>query len=155
MYECADGAFVSIGAIEPQFYAELLERTGLSSDPAFAAQNDKAAWPALKVKVAEMFRTKSRQEWCTLLETTDVCFAPVLSMTDAAAHPHNVERGTFVEYDGRVQPSPAPRFSRTAAAIDAPPPRPGEHTREILDECGFDGERVEALLASRAASQAG
>ena len=94
MYECSDGSYVSIGSIEPQFYAELLRLTGLGDDPEFAHQNDKATWPQLKERLAAVFLTRTRDEWCALMEHTDVCFAPVLTMSEAARHPHNVERGT-------------------------------------------------------------
>ena len=113
-YECADGTFISIGSIEPQFYALLREKAGLT-DPAFDAQMDKSAWPALKAKLADLFKSKPRSEWCALMEGTDICFAPVLSMADALEHPHNVERGTFVRLDGIDQPAPAPRFLATPA----------------------------------------
>jgi alpha-methylacyl-CoA racemase len=155
VYECADGDYISIGSIEPQFYAELLERTGLGADPAFAAQNDRTAWPDLKRKTAELFRTRTRAEWCELMEMTDVCFAPVLTMSEAADHPHNVARATFTAAaDGRLQPAPAPRFSRTSADIDGPPARAGEHTREILESWGVAPTRIDELLASGAAVQA-
>ena len=111
-YECADGNYVSIGSIEPQFYAELLRITGLSDDPGFAKQMDRGAWPELKERLREVFLTKTRDEWCALMEHTDVCFAPVLTIPEAAAHPHNVARSTFVEVGGISQPAPAPRFSR-------------------------------------------
>ncbi|SMP55428.1 CaiB/BaiF CoA transferase family protein [Noviherbaspirillum suwonense] len=117
-YACADGRHVSIGSIEPQFYAQLLERTGIT-DPAFAAQLDAAAWPALKVRLAEVFLTKTRDEWCALMEGSDVCFAPVLDWDEAPQHPHNLARQSFVTVDGVVQPAPAPRFSGTPPA----PPR--------------------------------
>ena len=113
-YECADGTFISIGSIEPQFYALLREKAGLS-DPAFDAQMDKSAWPALKEKLTALFKSKPRAEWCALMEGTDVCFAPVLSMADALKHPHNVKRGTFLNVDGIDQPGPAPRFLGTPA----------------------------------------
>lgn len=113
-YECADGTFISIGSIEPQFYALLREKAGLT-DPAFDAQMDKAAWPALKAKLTAVFKSKTRAEWCAIMEGTDICFAPVLSMADALRHPHNIERGTFVNIDGIDQPGPAPRFLGTPA----------------------------------------
>jgi alpha-methylacyl-CoA racemase len=116
-YECADGRFVAVGAIEPQFYAELLRRCGVT-DPEFEAQLDRDRWPALREKLAAVFRTRSRGEWCALLEGSDACFAPVLDWDEAPRHPHNVARGTFVTLDDVVQPAPAPRFSRT------PPPTP-------------------------------
>ena len=115
-YETADGKWISIGSIEPQFYALLREKAGLS-DPAFDAQMDKSQWPALKAKLTDLFRTKSRDEWCAIMEATDICFAPVLSMADALKHPHNVERGTFVRVDGIDQPAPAPRFLGTPAPV--------------------------------------
>ncbi|MBU6266714.1 MAG: CoA transferase [Sphingomonadales bacterium] len=110
-YETADGRYVAIAAIEPQFYAELLDRLGLAGDPDFAAQMDTATWSRAKARFAALFRTRSRAEWCDLLEGTDACFAPVLSLEEAARHPHNRARGTFGEHDGLMQPAPAPRFS--------------------------------------------
>ena len=148
VFECADGRYVSIGAIEPQFYALLLSITGLDNDPEFAHQMDATRWPALKVKLAAVMRTKTSAEWCALMEGTDVCFAPVLTMSEAARHPHNVARSTFVELDGVMQPAPAPRFSRTAAKVSSPPAHPGQHTCEVLIEAGFTDDQVAALLAS-------
>ncbi|HET9546591.1 MAG TPA: CaiB/BaiF CoA-transferase family protein [Desertimonas sp.] len=150
VYECADGEYVSIGSIEPQFYAELLQRLGLDGDEQLAAQMDRAAWPRLKQRLAELFITRPRDEWCALLDGTDVCFAPVLTMSEAAVHPHNAARGTFVEVDGRVQPAPAPRFSRTPAAIGTPPAHPGQHSREILADWGLDAGRIETLITAGA-----
>ncbi|MCU1375998.1 MAG: mcr, partial [Actinomycetia bacterium] len=121
VYECADGAHVSVAAIEPQFYAELLDRLGLGGDPLFEVQRDPAAWPAQKARLAEVFATRTRAEWCEVLEGTDACFAPVLTMSEAARHPHNVARATFVDVDGIRQPAPAPRFSRTVPALGRPP----------------------------------
>ncbi len=115
-YECADGTFISLGSIEPQFYALLREKAGLT-DPAFDAQMDKSAWPALKAKLTDLFKSRPRSEWCALMEGTDICFAPVLSMADALEHPHNVERETFVTLDGIDQPAPAPRFLGTPAPV--------------------------------------
>jgi alpha-methylacyl-CoA racemase len=151
-YRCSDGEYISIGSIEPQFYAELLRLTGLSDDPDFAAQMDRDAWPALKERLAALFESKSRDEWCQIMEHTDVCFAPVLRIDEAAKHPHNVERGTFVEYDGVVQPAPAPRFSRTGGEISRPAARPGQHTREVLTDWGLTPARIDELLASGAAA---
>jgi alpha-methylacyl-CoA racemase len=150
VYECADGRYVSIGSIEPQFYAELLKRTGLDADPDLAAQMDRSRWPALKEKLAEVFRSRTRDEWCDEMEGTDVCFAPVLSMDEAPSHPHNVARGAFVERDGVVQPAPAPRFSRTPAALDRPPASPGQHTDEVLADWGFSTDEVAALRSAGA-----
>ncbi|KQP13095.1 CaiB/BaiF CoA-transferase family protein [Pseudorhodoferax sp. Leaf267] len=116
-YACADGKYVAIGAIEPQFYALLRERCGIADDPAFDAQLDTDRWPLLKLRMADLFRTRTRDAWCALLEGTDACFAPVLDWDEAPAHAHNVARQTFVEVGGLVQPAPAPRFSRTAAQV--------------------------------------
>eukprot|EP01037_Dinobryon_pediforme_P008579 gene8579-8671_t len=114
-YETADGKWISIGSIEPQFYALLLERTGLADDPEFARQMDPSTWAPLKERIAALFRTRTREEWCALLDGTDACFAPVLSLAEAPSHPHNVARGTFVEDAGMIMPAPAPRFSGTPA----------------------------------------
>ncbi|MGV0763077.1 CaiB/BaiF CoA-transferase family protein [Tistrella mobilis] len=150
-YETADGRHVSIGSIEPQFYAELIRLAGL--DPAeFAAQNDKAEWPRMKARLVEVFKTKTRDEWCSLMEGSDVCFAPVLSMFEAPEHPHNRERGTFIEVDGVVQPGPAPRFSRTTPGRPTPPPAPGAHTDQGLADWGFSADEIAALKASGAAA---
>jgi alpha-methylacyl-CoA racemase len=120
VYECSDGRWISIAAIEGKFYAELLRR--LDIDPAtMPPQNDRARWPEAKARLAALFKTKTREEWCAILEGTDACFAPVLSIEEAARHPHNRARGTYVEIDGIVQPAPAPRFSRTAADLPIPP----------------------------------
>ena len=115
-YETADGKFVSLGALEPQFYAELLARTGLD-DAGLSAQMDKAGWPKIRERLTELFKTKTRDEWCEILEHSDACFAPVLPMGEAAEHPHLKQRGTIVEEYGVQQPAPAPRFSRTPGAI--------------------------------------
>jgi alpha-methylacyl-CoA racemase len=146
VYECSDGEYVSIGSLEPQFYAELLQHLDLDGDETFADQMDRAAWPPLKQRLAEIFRTRSRDDWCALLATTDACFAPVLTMSEAAVHPHNSARSTFVDVNGRIQPAPAPRFSRTPGSIGGAPAHPGEHTREILADWGVSAERIEALV---------
>ncbi len=150
VYETADGKYVSIGSIEPKFYRELLEKTGLADDPSLPHQYDRSQWPALKDKLAEVFRSKTRDEWCELMEASDVCFAPVLSMTEAPSHPHNVERSTFLELQGIVQPAPAPRFSRTPGGVQRPPAHAGQHTDEALVDWGFGPERVAALRSSGA-----
>ncbi|HMI15419.1 MAG TPA: CoA transferase, partial [Bradyrhizobium sp.] len=116
VYECACGNFISIGSIEPQFYALLRQHAGLSGAE-FDAQMDRKAWPALKQRLADVFKTKTRDEWCTIMEGTDVCFAPILTMAEAPAHPHNAAREIFVTRHGVTQPAPAPRFSRTPSAI--------------------------------------
>lgn len=143
-YTCADGKYISVGAIEPQFYAELRERCGLN-DPAFDRQNDPESWPALKEKLAELFQTRTRDQWCELLEGTDVCFAPVLDWDEAIEHPHNRARETFIEVDGITQPAPAPRFSRTPADKPAPPHAPGRDSAGILADWGLALQRIESL----------
>ena len=114
-YETADGKWISLGSIEPQFYAQLLDKAGLADDPDFAAQMNPASWGPLKDKLTALFLTKTRDEWCAIMDNTDICFAPVLSLREAPLHPHNVARGTFVEDGGMIQPAPAPRFSLTPA----------------------------------------
>lgn len=151
VYETADDKYVSIGSIEPQFYAELLRLTGLDADPDFVdRQGDAAMWPELKARLAAVIRTKSRAEWNAIMEHTDVCFAPVLSLREAPLHPHNVERQTFVEIEGKVQPAPAPRFDRTPPEVVAPPPHPGAHTDEVLAAAGMTSDEIAALRESGA-----
>jgi alpha-methylacyl-CoA racemase len=145
-YACADGKFISIGAIEPQFYALLLKLAGID-DPAFDAQMDPRAWPSLTEKFAAVFLTRSRDGWCQLLEGTDVCFAPVLDMGEAPQHPHNVARGTFVDVGGVTQPAPAPRFSRTAPELGITPAPPGQHTEAVLGDWGWSEREIAALAA--------
>ncbi|MBO9452954.1 CoA transferase [Tropicibacter sp. R16_0] len=135
-YECADGEFVSIGSIEPQFYAELLSLTGLDTDAKFANQYDFANWPSMKEAVAAVIVQKTRKEWIAALEGTDVCFAPVLSLAEAKRHPHNAARETFVSYDGIVQPAAAPRFGGVSHYPTRKAPKPGEHSEEILNSWG-------------------
>ena len=134
-YECSDGKWVSIGSIEPQFYALLLEKAGLTN-PDFKDQNDETKWPALKKEIIEVFKTKTRDEWCEIMEGTDICFSPVLSMAEAPHYQHNVDRKTFVEVEGVTQPAPAPRFSETPGAIQRRPAGIGEHNDEILADWG-------------------
>jgi alpha-methylacyl-CoA racemase len=148
-YETKDGKFVSIGSIEPQFYAQLLERTGLSGE-ALPHQMDRSAWPKLKERLTGIFKTKTRDEWCALMEGTDVCFAPVLSLAEAPEHPHMKARNTFVEVEGVRQPGPAPRFSRTPGVIERPPAHAGEHTDEALADWGFPSDDVAQLRKSGA-----
>ncbi|CAG2144015.1 Acetyl-CoA:oxalate CoA-transferase [Cupriavidus yeoncheonensis] len=131
-YRCADGEFITVGALEPKFYRELRERLGLADDPAYATQHDADQWPALRERLAALFATRDRATWCELLEGTDACFAPVLSPDEAAAHPHLRARGVYTEADGVLQASPAPRFSGTPAGIPGPIPRRGEHSAAVL-----------------------
>ena len=148
-YETSDGRFVAVAATEPQFYAILVERLGLAAEE-LPDRDDPANWPRLKDLFAEVFGSRSRDEWVAVFDGTDACVTPVLTFGEAREHPHNVGRGTFVEAFGVVQPAPAPRLSRTPASIAGPPPRPGAHSREILAEWGLDASRVQALLDSGA-----
>ena len=144
VYETSDGQYVSVGSIEPKFYAELLRLTGLEREE-LPRQNDQSAWPALTEKLAAIFKTKTRAEWDALLEGSDICYAPVLNMKEAAEHQHNRARATFVEINGVPQPAPAPRFSRTPSAIQRPPASPGEHTEEALRDWGFETADLDRL----------
>jgi alpha-methylacyl-CoA racemase len=143
-YQCADGEWISIASIEPQFYALLLEKTGIT-DPAFAAQMDRGRWPDLKTRLAKVIAAKPRDHWVALMEGTDVCFAPVLDLDEAPRHPHNQARQTFLDIDGVVQPAPAPRFSRTPGAVAGPPPAIGAHSREALADWGLSTSEIDAL----------
>jgi alpha-methylacyl-CoA racemase len=144
VYETADGGHLAVGALEPRFYAELLERVGLAADD-LPPQLDRAGWPRLRERLAARFRTRTRDEWCRLLEGTDACVAPVLSLTEAPAHPHNRARATFVEVGGVTQPAPAPRFSRTPSARPEPPPGPGEDPGPTLAAWGLAPDTVARL----------
>lgn len=148
-YECADGLYVAIGSIEPQFYALLREKAGLT-DPAFDAQMDRDAWPDLKAKLAAVIKTKSRAQWTAIMEGTDVCFAPVLSIAEVKDHPHNAARGTIINVAGVDQPAPAPRFSRTKAAVPTPPSRAGSDTKSVLADWGFSTAEIETLESQQA-----
>lgn len=152
-YACSDGRHVSVGAIEPQFYRQLLERCGIT-DPQFQHQWDAGEWPALRAKLADLFKRRTQAEWCALLEGSDACFAPVLSMNEAASHPHNVARGTFVQADGVLQPAPAPRFDRTPSALPPAAPRIGEHTATWLEAAGFTADERAELMRARVAFEA-
>jgi len=144
VYETKDGLFVSIGAIESQFYAELLEKTGLA-DEELPRQMDRAGWGPTKRRLQEIFESKTRDEWCEIMEGSDVCFAPVLSMAEAREHPHMKARNTFVEVAGSPQPGPAPRYGRSKAEISGPPPHAGQHTDEALADWGFGGDEIAKL----------
>ena len=135
-FECADGKWIAIGSIEPQFYRLLLDTLGIDSESEGVSQS-KEDWQRMREALRQIFLREPQSHWCGLMEGTDICFAPVLSMTDAPAHPHNENRGVFVKEFGITQPSPAPRFSRTPAGIRRPPPQPGEHTAEVLKEWGI------------------
>jgi alpha-methylacyl-CoA racemase len=148
-YETADGKYVAVGAIEPQFYAALLE--GLELDGAgLPDQNDRSRWPELAERFTAIFRTRTRDDWDRVFVGTDACVAPVLSLAEAPDHPHNRARGAFLDLDGMRVPAPAPRFSRTAPEFSGPPAYPGQHTGDVLAAWGFDAVEVEALRASGA-----
>ena len=146
-YETADGKYVSIGSIEPQFYALLLKHTGID-DPDFQNQHDQSKWPAFKARLTEVFKTKTRDEWCRIMEGTDVCFAPVLSLDEAKDHPQSQTRNTFIEVGGVLQPAPAPRFSRTKPETPNPPPKVGGDTEAVLADFGFSPDELEALKSA-------
>lgn len=143
-YECADGEYISIGSIEPQFYALLMELAGLSQEE-FGDQNNQALWPEMSEKLTAVFKQKTQAQWCELMEGTDVCFAPVLSFTDAPKHPANVARKTYVEVDGVTQPAPAPRFERTPSEVQHGPHVVGQDTDEVLAAMGFATAELDAL----------
>ncbi len=148
-YETSDGKHVALGAIEPQFYAELLKRIGLDQEP-LPPQMDRASWPALKQRLAELFKQKTRAQWCELLEGSDACFAPVLSLSEAPQHRHMQERASFIELGGVTQPAPAPRFSRSTPAAPRPPSQPGADTDAGLARWGLSAEQIAALRAAGA-----
>jgi len=146
-YETSDGKYIAIGAIESKFYAELLEKLGLAAE-ALPDQMDRSHWQEQTERFSALIATKTRDEWCALLEGTDACFAPVLSLEEAAEHPHLRARDTFVEVAGARQPAPAPRFSRTPCRISAPPPHPGQHTDEALADWGIQTAEIDRLRGS-------
>ena len=148
-YECSDSKYISLGSLEPQFYALLLEKCGIA-DETFKDQSDQEAWPIKREKMEALFKTKTQQEWCDILEGTDVCFAPVLNLEEAPDHPHNIARKTYVEFDGVTQPAPAPRFSRTQGDIQSSSAMAGEHTDEILEDWGFSTSQIEELKTAGA-----
>lgn len=144
VYETKDAQFISIAPVEKRFYDELLERLGL--DPTtLPKQNDARGWEQLRARFAEIFKGRTRAEWCEILEGTDACFAPVLSMDEASAHPHNMARQMFVEVDGVLNPTPAPRFSRTVSELTRSPPRMGADTEQALLDWGLPAERIRGL----------
>jgi alpha-methylacyl-CoA racemase len=153
-YETSDGEYISIGSIEPQFYALLIEKAGLDPEE-YAAQMDRERWSDYKEKLTTVFKTKTRNEWCDIMEGSDVCFAPVLSMTEAAEHPHNKARGTFTELDGVLQPSPAPRFSRTSPTVTHSSRFPGEDTAAVLKDAGYSESDISSMVESGAVALSG
>lgn len=151
VYETSDKQYVSIGSIEPQFYAILRDKLGLTDDPAWDNHmSNQADWPVLKEKLITIFKTKTRDEWCQIMEGTDICFAPVLSMAEAKDHPHNKERETIVEIDGVAQPNVAPRFSRTPSKIQGSAPVVGAHTESALKDWGFSDSDIAKLKEAEA-----
>ena len=146
-YECKDGKYISIASIEPKFYQLLREITPLE-DSIFDDQLSRESWPEQKKALKEIFLKKTQQEWCGLMEGTDICFAPVLNMAEAPEHPHNKARDTFIELEGIVQPAPAPRFSRTVPEVCPAPAYVGEHTEEVLKSIGMQDSDIEDLKAS-------
>ena len=150
-YETADGKYISIGSIEPQFYALLRDKAGL--DERFNEQLNPARWPEQKALLEILFRQKTRDQWCDIMAGTDICFAPVLNLEEAPQHPHNRARSSFVEVDGQPQPAPVPRFSRTVCQAPQAMHRAGEDTRDTLLRCGFSAEQVAALISAGAITQ--
>jgi alpha-methylacyl-CoA racemase len=147
VYETKDGKYVSIGSIEPRFYLQLLECIGLASE-SLPNQIDRDQWPALKQRLQTVFKTKSRDEWCAIMEGSDVCFAPVLTLGEAPEHPHLKQRRTFIDVAGVIQPAPAPRLSRTPPAVGRPAGRPGQDTEATLANWGFSPAEITALRES-------
>ena len=153
VYETKDGEYVSIGAIEPQFYALLLKHSGLE-DEELPPQTDRARWPEMQERLQRIFKSKTRAEWTEIMQQTDICFAPVLRMSEAIEHPHNRHRSSFVEIDGIAQPGPAPRFMATPTRVQRPPARAGEHTEAVLRDWGFSAGEIAALHGSGAVKSA-
>ncbi len=149
-YECADGKYVAIGAIEPQFYAELLARAEVT-DPQFQAQHEAAQWPELKQKLGEVLKTKTRDEWDALMAGSDACFAPVLTMVEATTYSANTERSVYIDVEGLTHPTPAPRFSRTPSQIRHGTQALGADTVSVLRDSGIEASAIEALLETGAA----
>lgn len=153
VYKTKDDNFVSIGSIESKFYRELLEKTGLIDDASLPKQMDGNGWGLMKEKLTAIFLTKTRSEWCDIMEGSDVCFAPILNLEESIKHPHNVARETFVEIGGISQPAPAPRFDRTPSDVPKPASAPGEDTEAVLSDWGFDADAIKALIDSKAVKQ--
>ncbi|ETX04776.1 CaiB/BaiF CoA transferase family protein [Candidatus Entotheonella palauensis] len=145
-YETQDGKYISVGSIEPQFYALLVEKAGLDPER-FSAQLDRERWPGYKGDLTQLFKSKTQAEWCAMMEGTDVCFAPVLSIFDAPSHPHHQHRNAFVELEGVTQPAPAPRFSRTPPEVRSAARLPGEDSEAVLLDYGFSRGEIDALQA--------
>ena len=153
-YETLDGRYISLGSIEPQFYALLIEKAGLDAGE-FAPQMDQSRWPELKARLTQVFKEKTRDEWTDIMQGTDVCFAPVLALGEVADHAHNKARKSFVELDGVIQPAPAPRFSRTAPELSHSSRLAGEDSRQVLADAGFSVAEIDSLVSSGAVGLAG
>ncbi|MEZ5854050.1 MAG: CaiB/BaiF CoA-transferase family protein [Hyphomicrobiaceae bacterium] len=152
VYETLDGHHISIGSNEPQFYKVMLETVGLGNET-LPEQTDRKGWPLMKKRLAAIFKTRTRAEWTELMQMKEICFAPVLAMSEAPDHPHNKARKAFVEVDGVMQPAPAPRFSRTPSKVTSPPAKAGEHSRAVLMDWGVSADNIEALEKAGAAKQ--
>ena len=151
-YETSDGKYISLGSIEPQFYALLVEKSGIDREK-FSAQMDASRWDGYRTELTEVFKTRTRDEWCEIMEGTDVCFAPVLALDEVHLHPHNVARNSFQELDGIVQPVPAPRFSRSEASLTHGSRMPGEDSRSVLESAGYSSAEVDGLISSGAVTE--
>lgn len=152
VYETKDGHHISIGSNEPQFYKVMLETVGLG-EAKLPAQTDRKHWPEMRQRLAAIFKTKTRAEWTEIMEMKEICFAPVLSMSESMSHKQNVARGSFITVDGVTQPAPAPKFSRTPSVVPRGPAWAGEHSREVLADWGFDAKAIDALIAKGAVKQ--
>jgi alpha-methylacyl-CoA racemase len=148
-YQCADGKWISVASYESKFYQLLRTATGLD-DADVTDRTDRTAWPVLRERMAALIAKKTRAEWCEIMEGTDICFAPILSISEAPNHPHNIARDVFLNVDGVIQPAPAPRFSATPGKIQGPPPEAGAHNREVLEDWGISEQIIEELLSSSA-----
>jgi len=151
-YTCADGKWLAVGSIEPQFHAELVKGLGLPADT-FGMYMDRAKWPEFSQRIADVVKTKTRDDWMKVFDGTDACVAPVLSMDEAPKHPHNADRKTFVDAFGVIQPNAAPRFSRTAGAVNGAPAIAGKHSNDVLESWGIAADRREAFLKAGAVAQ--
>lgn len=148
-YETADGKYISIGSLEPQFYSLLLDAIDVDKERFTAQKYDQSKWPALKLELEEVFKSKTQSEWCELMEGTDICFAPVLSFAEAPSHPHNQARSTYITVDDQVQPGPAPRFSRTPSEVRHGPRAAGFGALDVLKDYGFTAEKIAELQANK------
>jgi alpha-methylacyl-CoA racemase len=149
VYETKDKRYISVAPVEKKFYLELLERIGLANDE-LPDQNDRSGWDRLRVRLADVFKRRTRDEWCAMLEGTDACFAPVLDMDECVTHPHNIARKTHVVIDGVMNPAPAPRFSETPSTLRKVSSSTGEDTEAALSDWGFSREELDVLKGSAA-----